>query len=73
MALGSQLRRLSEKLTEDAAKIYAFYGVALDPKWFPVFYVLSHQEGASITEIAQIIGHSHPSVRQIQLLGGMRG
>ncbi len=65
VALGSRLRRLSEKLTEDAAKIYALYEVALDPKWFPVFYVLSHQEEASITEISQIIGHSHPSVSQI--------
>lgn len=65
MALGSRLRRLSERFMEDAANIYALYEVALDPKWFPVFYVLSHQEEASITEIAQIIGHSHPSVSQI--------
>lgn len=65
LALGSRLRRLNERLTEDAAEIYTLYEVALDPKWFPVFYVLSHQETASITEIAQIIGHSHPSVSQI--------
>ena len=65
MALGSRLRRLSEKFTEDAAKIYALYDVAFDPKWFPVFYVLSQKKELSITEIAQIIGHSHPSVSQI--------
>lgn len=65
IALGSRLRRLSETLMEDAAKIYALYDVPLDPKWFPVFYVLSHQQDASITEIAQAIGHSHPSVSQI--------
>jgi DNA-binding MarR family transcriptional regulator/N-acetylglutamate synthase-like GNAT family acetyltransferase len=65
MALGSRLRRLSEKFTEDAAKIYALYDVKLDPKWFPVFYVLSKKEDLSITEIAQCIGHSHPSVSQI--------
>ncbi len=65
MALGSRLRRLSESLTEDAAKVYALYDIALDPKWFPVFYVLSQKESASITEIAQMIGHSHPSVSQI--------
>lgn len=65
VALGTRLRRLSESLTEDAAKIYRLYNVGLDPKWFPVFYVLSQQESASITEIAQIIGHSHPSVSQI--------
>lgn len=65
LALGSRMRRLSEKLTEDAARIYAMYEVSLDSKWFPVFYVLSHREEASITEISQIIGHSHPSVSQI--------
>lgn len=65
LALGSRLRRLSEMLTEDATKVYELYEVPLDPKWFPVFYVLSHKEEASITEIAQIIGHSHPSVSQI--------
>jgi DNA-binding MarR family transcriptional regulator/N-acetylglutamate synthase-like GNAT family acetyltransferase len=65
VALGSRLRRLSETFMEDAAKIYALYETNLDPKWFPVFYVLSHQKSASITEIAQKIGHSHPSVSQI--------
>ena len=65
VALGSRLRRLSDRLAEDAAKIYALYNVALDPKWFPVFYVLSQQESAAVTEIAQIIGHSHASVSQI--------
>lgn len=65
VALGTRLRRLSETFMEDAAKIYELYETNLDPKWFPVFYVLSHQESASITEIAQKIGHSHPSVSQI--------
>ncbi|AFY96988.1 bifunctional helix-turn-helix transcriptional regulator/GNAT family N-acetyltransferase [Chamaesiphon minutus] len=65
VALGSRLRRLSDRLTEDAAKIYTLYNVALDPKWFPVFYVLSQKESAAVTEIAQIIGHSHASVSQI--------
>lgn len=65
LALGSRLRRLSERLSEDAVHIYGLYGVPLDPKWFPVFYILSEQEEVSITEIAQAIGHSHPSVSQI--------
>ncbi|NER79958.1 MAG: GNAT family N-acetyltransferase [Leptolyngbya sp. SIO1D8] len=73
MAMGSRLRRLSERLTEDAAKTYALYKVELDPKWFPVFYVLSHQTEASITEIAQIIGHTHPSVSQIVKEMKLRG
>ena len=65
MALGSRLRRLSELITEDAAQIYKMYGVDLQPRWFPVFYVLSDQGDMTITEIANEIGHSHVSVSQI--------
>src|SRR5688500_5635102 len=64
MAIGSRLRLLTDKITADAADIYKLYGIDLQPKWFPVFHVLS-QGNASITEIAQQIGHSHPSVSKI--------
>src|SRR5689334_7961234 len=64
-ALGSRLRRLSESITEDAAGIYQLYNVDLQPKWFPVFYVLSGGEEKTITAIAEEIGHSHPSVSKI--------
>jgi len=65
MALGSRLRRLSELMTDQAAEVYALYGINLLPKWFPVFYALSIDGEKSITEIANEIGHSHPSVSTI--------
>lgn len=66
MALGSRLRRLSEKMTEEAAALYTLYHVDLQPKWFPVFYSLSAAGGEmTITDIAREIGHTHPSVSQI--------
>ncbi len=65
MALGSRLRMLSETITEDAKDIYDLYHVELKPKWFPVFYVLSHNKEKSITAIADEIRHSHPSVSKI--------
>lgn len=65
MALGSRLRRLSELMTEQAGEVYALYGTDLHPKWFPVFYALSAGEGKSIMQIAEEIGHSHPSVSTI--------
>ena len=64
-ALGSRLRRLSENITSDAAEIYKLYQVDLQPKWFPVFYVLSEGQAKTITAIAEEIGHSHPSVSKI--------
>ncbi|GAA4330573.1 bifunctional helix-turn-helix transcriptional regulator/GNAT family N-acetyltransferase [Flaviaesturariibacter amylovorans] len=65
MALGSRLRRLSDRITDEAAAIYQLYGNDFQPRWFPVFYVLSEQDGRTITEIASEIGHSHVSVSQI--------
>jgi DNA-binding MarR family transcriptional regulator/N-acetylglutamate synthase-like GNAT family acetyltransferase len=65
IAIGSRLRMLSEKMVEDATKIYEMYNMDLKPKWFPVFYVLSQNNEKSITAIANEIGHSHPSVSKI--------
>ena len=64
MAIGSRLRLLTDKITADAAGIYKLYAIDLQPKWFPVFHVLS-QGNFTITEIARQIGHSHPSVSKI--------
>lgn len=65
MALGSRLRLLTSKITEDAAKIYELYNVEFSPKWFSVFFVLSEGDEKTITEIANEIGHSQPSVSKI--------
>jgi DNA-binding MarR family transcriptional regulator/GNAT superfamily N-acetyltransferase len=65
MVLGSRLRRLSEQVTENAAQIYKLYDIDFQPKWFPVFYVLSKRQEKTITEIAEEIGHSQPSVSKI--------
>lgn len=65
MALGSRLRLLTAKVTEDAARIYELYNVDFSPKWFPVFFVLYDDGAKTITEIAGQIGHSQPSVTKI--------
>src|SRR6218665_2498086 len=65
MALGSRLRLLAAKVTEDAVKIYELYDTEFSPKWFPVFFVLSEEGEKTITEIASLIGHSQPSVTKI--------
>ncbi|MEM7052214.1 MAG: bifunctional helix-turn-helix transcriptional regulator/GNAT family N-acetyltransferase [Acidobacteriota bacterium] len=65
MAIGSRLRALTARITEDAAQLYALYGSPLDPRWFPVVYVLAHQGPLPVGEIGRIIGHSHASVSQI--------
>lgn len=65
MALGSRLRQISALITDDAAKIYQLYGFKFSPKWFPVFYTLNEKGHMTITDIANFIGHSQPSVTKI--------
>lgn len=65
MALGSRLRLLTARVTDDATKIYELYNVDFSPKWFPVFFVLYNDGAKTITEIAEQIGHSQPSVTKI--------
>jgi len=49
----------------DAEKIYKMYEVEIDPRWFPVFYMLTVKESAGITELADDIGQTHPAVSQV--------
>lgn len=65
VAIGSRLRMLTGKLTEDAAKIYKLYEIDFQPKWFPVLYALIKGEAKTVTAVAKEIGHSHPSVSKI--------
>lgn len=64
-ALGSRLRRLADTVTREAGAIFDLYGVDLDPRWFPVFYMLANTEDAAITELARDIGQSHAAVSQV--------
>lgn len=63
--IGSRLRMLTNRITDDSAEIYKLYNIDMQPKWFPVFYSLSEGDEKTITGIAQEIGHSHPSVSKI--------
>lgn len=66
MALGSRLRQMSERLTRDAARIYyQMQGLDFEPRWFPVFFVLSKEEQVPVSALADMIGQSHASVSQI--------
>lgn len=65
MAIGSRLRLLTDKITEDAGQVYRLYGIDMQPKWFPVFYTLSKGESKTVTAIAKEIMHSHASVSKI--------
>ena len=65
MAIGSRLRRLSELITIESAAIFRMQEIDFEPRWFPVFYILSEVGPMHVTDLAQRIGQSHASVSQI--------
>jgi GNAT superfamily N-acetyltransferase len=65
LALGSRLRRLTERMTQEVMLIYKEQDIDFEPRWFPVYYLLSRRAPISIMDIAKILGISHPAVNQI--------
>ncbi len=64
-ALGSRLRLLTAKITDDASKIYDLYQIKFVPKWFPVYFTLDNKGPMTVSAIARAISHSQPSVTKI--------
>ena len=64
VALGSRLKRMSERLIADASQIYKLNGLEIQPKWFTLLSLLSHQEQVSIVEASARLGLTQPAISQ---------
>ncbi|MEA1672074.1 MarR family winged helix-turn-helix transcriptional regulator [Nitrospirillum sp. BR 11163] len=64
LALGGRLRRLTERIDEDARRVYAEFGVAFEQRWWGVMEQLMEGGAASVSELARALGISQPSVSQ---------
>jgi len=65
MAFASRLKRLSDRLKAEATKLYRANGVEFNDSWFLVAFVLSENEGITVTEIADALGISHAAISQM--------
>ena len=64
-ALGSRLKRLSDRWAKDAATFYRMNNIDFEPRWFPVFYALTQSDTPlSIMDLAEQTGFSHPAIIQ---------
>jgi DNA-binding MarR family transcriptional regulator len=61
LAISTRLQRLSDQIRKDGLLLYKEYGIAFEPKWFPVIYALHVKDVLSVVEIAAEIGYAHPS------------
>jgi DNA-binding MarR family transcriptional regulator len=64
LALGSRLKRLSEKMLADATNIYRDFAVEVQPKWFTLLALLHNKKQVSVVEAAQYLGLSQPAISQ---------
>ena len=72
VALGSRLKRLSDRWAKDAKSFYEMNGLDFEPRWFPVFYTLTLPDSTtasiaaklSIGELSEQVGQTHPAVIQ---------
>ncbi|WP_445143610.1 MarR family winged helix-turn-helix transcriptional regulator [Dyella sp. Tek66A03] len=63
-AIGARLRRLSEVIDEDAARIYAELGIDFQQRWVGILEQLAGQGTLSVGELAAYLGIRHSSVSQ---------
>lgn len=63
-AIGARLRRLSESLDGDSARVYAALGISFEQRWFGVLNQLAIKGSATVGELAATLKITHVSVSQ---------
>lgn len=64
VAIGSRLKRLSEKVMGDATIIYKYMGQSMQPKWFTLISLLYDKKSVSIVQAAKRLGLTQPCISQ---------
>lgn len=62
LALGSRLRRLSDRVMGEVSRIYSAEQVDFEPRWFPLFTFVCERGPASIGAAAEAIGQTQPAI-----------
>jgi DNA-binding MarR family transcriptional regulator/N-acetylglutamate synthase-like GNAT family acetyltransferase len=65
LALATRLKRLSERLQRDVSLVYRELDVDFQARWFAPLYALGKESPQAITDLARMLGLSHPAVNQI--------
>ena len=62
LAIATRFKRLSDVMVHSGRKMYKELGIDVEPNWFLIFKLLKKYESLSVTEIANKLHFSHPSV-----------
>lgn len=67
----ARIKRLNEKIVASTVEHYAAQNIGIEPNWHVVFLLLKQKETLSVTEMARILGFSHPAIIKItRKMGG---
>lgn len=64
-AVVTRMKRASDAMLHDGKRMYKELGMDIEPNWFAVFKLLRKHGSMTVTELADQIGMSHPSVISI--------
>jgi len=62
LAIGARMKRLYETFSKDVIQIYRDEQLNFEPKYFPLYYLVSRRGEIGITEIADELSLTHPGV-----------
>ena len=65
MTFASRLKRLGDSLKAEATKLYKAHGIEFNDGWFLVAFLLSSNEGLSVTDMAEMLGISRAAISQM--------
>jgi DNA-binding MarR family transcriptional regulator/N-acetylglutamate synthase-like GNAT family acetyltransferase len=65
IAIGTRFRILTDRLMQDADKVYKSLDIDFEPRWFTVFYLINQKKQITTTELAEQLGYSQPAITQI--------
>ena len=61
----TRLKRISDRMIHDGRRMYRELGLDIEPNWYAVFLLLKDKGPMTVTQIANHIGFSHPSIVNI--------
>lgn len=65
LIFGTRLKRISDRFLLDVSQVYKKLEIPFEVSWFPLFYLLHHKNGLSVTEIARELHITHSAVSQL--------
>lgn len=62
LGLSVRLKRISENMVHGGRSLYRHLGLDIEPNWYLLLLLLKEHEQLSITEMAEYLRFSHPSI-----------